>query len=53
MCYHTIDTGTITINHNNDGSKSSTASMQAAIYSSNVNCTGSESFALDKIARTP
>lgn len=49
----TIDTGTITINHNSDGSKSFTASISAAVYTTTVNLTGSATFTLDKIARTP
>lgn len=49
----TIDSGTITINHNSDGTKSFTVSVQAAVYSTSVNCTGSGTFALDKIQRAP
>lgn len=49
----TIDTGSITISHNTDGSKSFSISIQAAIYTNAVNCTGSGTFTLDKIARTP
>lgn len=44
-------TGTITITHNNDGSKSVSMSVKAAIYSSSVNCTGSASYTLNKIDR--
>lgn len=47
----TIATGTIVIPHNSDGSKSFTASVSAAVYYSTVNCTGYETFTLDKIAR--
>lgn len=46
-------TGTITIAHNDDGSKSFSASISAAIYTNAVNCTGSATFTLKKIARTP
>lgn len=49
----TVKTGTITLSHNSSGSKSFSISVRAAIYSSSVNCTGSGSFTLDKIARTP
>lgn len=49
----TVSSGTLTINHNTDGSKSFSISVQAAIYTSAVNCTGSGSFTLDKIPRTP
>lgn len=49
----TIDTGSLTIAHNSDGTKSFSVSVQAAVYTTSVNCTGSESFTLDKIARTP
>ena len=45
--------GKLTIAHNNDGTKSFTVSIQAAIYYSTVNCTGSATFTLNKIARTP
>lgn len=45
--------GTLTIAHNNDGTKSFTVSIQAAIYYSSVNCTASANFTLNKIARTP
>ena len=45
--------GTLTISHNSDGSKSFSASISAAIYTYAVNCTGSGTFTLKKIARTP
>lgn len=48
-----VRTGSLTIAHNSDGSKSFSVSIRAAIYSSSVNCTGSATFTLDKIARTP
>lgn len=44
-------TGSLTINHNADGSKSVSMSVKAAIYSASVNCTGSSSFTLNKIDR--
>ena len=47
----TIATGTITLNHNTDGTKSFSASLQVAVYTSAVNCTGSGSFTLNTIAR--
>lgn len=46
-----IQTGTTTITHNTDGSKSFSVSVQAAVYGESVNCTGSKSFTLDTIAR--
>jgi hypothetical protein len=46
-----VDFGNITINHNADGSKSFTASIQVAVYGSSINCTGSARWALDTIAR--
>lgn len=48
-----IDSGTITINHNSNGTKSFAASVSAAVYSTSVNCTGSATFTLDQIPRTP
>lgn len=47
----TIASGNVVIPHNSDGSKSFTASVSAAVYYSTVNCTGSKTFTLDKIAR--
>ena len=47
----TVASGTHTITHNDDGSRSFTASAQAGIYYFDVNCTGSGSFTLDTIAR--
>lgn len=46
-----IDSGTITIKHNTDGSRSFTASVEAAVYYSTVNCTGSKTFELTEIDR--
>ena len=45
--------GTVTLNHASDGSKSFTVSVAASVYNWVVNCTGSGTFTLDKIARTP
>ena len=45
------ESGTITIAHNEDGSKSVSMSVKAAIYSASVNCTGSKSYTLTKINR--
>lgn len=49
----TVATGSKTITHNNDGSRSFSVNVEAGIYTVAVNCTGSGSFTLDKIARTP
>lgn len=46
-------TGSLTVTHNADGTKSVAMSVKAAIYTSSVNCTGSKTFTLDKIARNP
>lgn len=46
-----VKTGTYTIKHNADGSRSFTASAEAGIYVWAVNCTGSGSFTLNPIAR--
>lgn len=45
--------GSLTLDHASDGSKSFKVSVEAAIYTFAVNCTGSKSFTLDKIARNP
>lgn len=44
-------TGTITIVHDDDGTKEISMSVRAALYSSSVNCTGSASYTLDTINR--
>lgn len=44
-------TGTIVVQHDNDGTKSITMSVRAALYNSEVNCTGSASYTLDPIQR--
>lgn len=49
----TIASGSKTLTHSADGSKSFNVSIQAGIYYNAVNCTGSGSFTLDKIARNP
>lgn len=46
-----VATGTYTLKHNADGSRSFTASAQAGIYTVAVNCSGSGTFELDSIAR--
>lgn len=46
-----IASGTATIKHNNDGSKSFSASAQAGIYYADVNCKGSGSWTLNTISR--
>ena len=46
-----VKSGTYTITHNSDGTKSFTASAQAGIYTYAVNCTGSGSFTLPTIPR--
>ena len=43
--------GSTVVKHNEDGSKSVTMSVKAALYSSSVNCTGSASYTLNKINR--
>ena len=47
----TIATGTKTISHNSDGSRSFSVSLAAAIYYASIVCTGSQTFTLDTIAR--
>lgn len=47
----TVASGSYTFTHNNDGSKSFTASAEAGIYTYAVNCKGSGSFTLDTIPR--
>ena len=49
----TVATGSRTLTHNNDGTRSFSVSLQAGIYYVAVNVSGSGSFTLDKIARTP
>lgn len=43
--------GNITITHDENGDKSVSMSVRAALYSSTVNCTGSKTYALDHINR--
>lgn len=47
----TVASGTYTFTHNNDGTKTFTAYAEAGIYNYAVNCTGSQTFTLDTIAR--
>ena len=47
-----VKTGTTTITHNSDGSKSFSISVKAAIYSSSYNKSGSGTFTLNTIPRT-
>lgn len=47
----TVASGSFTINHNSDGSGKFSASAEAAIYTTSVNCTGSGTFTLDAIPR--
>lgn len=44
-------TGSITVSHNQDGTKSVAMSVRAAIYSASVNCTASKTFTLNNIDR--
>lgn len=46
-----VASGSKTISHNSDGSKSFSISIQAGIYTYAVNCTGSQSFTLNTIPR--
>lgn len=47
----TIKTGTKTITHNSNGSRSFTITLGAAVYGTSVNCKGSGTFALNTIGR--
>lgn len=47
----TVKTGTKTIKHNSDGSRTFTVKIQAGIYTVAVNCTGSKTFTLTSIPR--
>ena len=49
----TVSSGSLDIAHNDDGTKSFTVSVSAAIYTTSVNCTGSATFTLDTITRYP
>lgn len=44
-------TGSLTVTHNNNGSKSFSVSVKAAIYKTSVNCTASASYTLKTIPR--
>lgn len=47
----TVANGSIELTHNSDGTKSFSVSLQAAVYTSAVNCTGSNTFTLNTIPR--
>ena len=47
----TISSGTLTVKHADNGSKSFSIDVKAAVYVSSINCTGSGTFALDDIPR--
>ena len=47
----TIASGTVAVSHDANGDASFSIGIQAAVYYSTVNCTGSSSFALDNIPR--
>lgn len=44
-------TGSIVVNHDSDGTKTVSMSVRAALYTAEVNCTGSASYTLDPIQR--
>lgn len=46
-----IASGSFAVNHASDGTYGFSASVQAAVYGSSINCSGSGDFALDQIAR--
>lgn len=48
----TIASGSLYVGHNSDGTGSFSITIQAAVYTSSVNCTGSGTYGLDQIART-
>lgn len=47
----TVASGSFTVGHASDGTFGFTGSIQAAVYTSSVNCTGSESWSLNNIPR--
>ena len=49
----TIASGTKTITHNSDGTRTFKVTIRAAIYYYDVNCTGSSTFTLNPIDRVP
>lgn len=53
QCYNgtLLASGTIVLPHDDEGNKSFTASIQAGIYEWGINCSGSDSFTLNQIAR--
>ena len=46
-----VKTGSFTLSHGDDGTKSFSGSLKVAVYTSSVNCTGSEKFTLNTIPR--
>lgn len=46
-----VTSGTIDLTHDNEGKKQFTASVEAAVYVTNINLTGSKTFTLDAIPR--
>lgn len=46
-----VSSGNLTVSHDSAGNKSFSVSIQAAVYASSVNVTGSNSFTLNQIAR--
>ncbi len=46
-----IASGSVTLSHNTDGSRSFVIAINAAVYTSTVNCTASSTITLDTIAR--
>lgn len=46
-----VASGTVTLEHKSDGTRSFTASAEAGIYTYAVNCTGSKTFTIDTIPR--
>lgn len=47
----TVKSGTIKLKHNSQGDKSFAVSVKAAVYTQNINCTGSNKFTLNTIPR--
>lgn len=46
-----VASGTLTLNHYTDGTRAFSASIQAAVYVSSINCSGSDVFSLPRIPR--
>ena len=53
QCYSgtQLCSGSTTINHNSDGTKSFSIKVEAGIYNWAINCSGTQTFTLDTIAR--